>query len=150
MQKLGHYFTLEEFVRSDTADRNFIENIPSVSHIRNLTLLVDNVLHKLRVKLNKPIIITSGFRNIELNELIKGAKDSQHTKGQAADFKVKDTDLLEIAQWIVCNLHYDQLILESYNASDVNEGWIHVSYRKRHNRNKSYTQTNGILTEGMF
>ena len=150
MQKLGHYFTLEEFVYSNTANENFIENIPTIPQIRSLTLLVDNILHKLRIHLAKPIIITSGFRNLELNKLVGGANDSQHTKGQAVDFIVKDMDLLKIAQWIACNLHYDQLILESYNPDDVNEGWIHVSYRKRNNRNQSYTQSNGILKEGLF
>lgn len=85
MTKLGTYFTLAELTASKTAKENGIENKPSVIEIGNLSYLVKNLLDPLRVKYGKPITITSGYRNLELNALVKGQPTSQHTKGEAAD-----------------------------------------------------------------
>jgi hypothetical protein len=40
-----------------------------------------------------------------------------------------------LAQWIMDNLDYDQLILEFYKEGEPNSGWVHCSYRKEGNRN---------------
>lgn len=45
-------------------------------------------LQVLREKVNKPIVITSGYRSPAHNKAIGGAKESKHILGQAADFKV--------------------------------------------------------------
>ena len=42
-------------------------------------------LQKIRDMLGKPIIITSGWRSVEHNKAIGGAKNSQHLYGKAAD-----------------------------------------------------------------
>lgn len=46
-------------------------------------------LEKIRAKVKSPITITSGYRTLGYNAKIPGAaKNSYHTKGMAADFKV--------------------------------------------------------------
>ena len=46
------------------------------------------VLEKLRQHINLPITITSGCRCPAYNAVVGGARDSQHTRGRAADIKV--------------------------------------------------------------
>ena len=75
------HFTLRELVKSDTAIRKGIKNIPNRQEEQNLTNLVDKILDPLREAYGKPIIVTSGFRCEELNKLIGGSKTSQHRTG---------------------------------------------------------------------
>ncbi|GAI44577.1 unnamed protein product [marine sediment metagenome] len=51
----------------------------------------------LRIMLNKPIYITSGYRCTKENERVKGYKISYHMHGMAADIKVKDISIKELA-----------------------------------------------------
>jgi len=90
----------------------------------NVQQLVNSVLQPLRDGLNRPIKITSCYRSPQLNELIGGAKNSQHMVGEAAD--IVCDDLLEAFDFIRTNLLFDQLIWEVKG----NKRWIHVSYRR--------------------
>lgn len=45
-------------------------------------------LQKLRDRINKPIIINSGYRTPEHNKKVGGASGSQHLLGKAVDIKV--------------------------------------------------------------
>jgi uncharacterized protein YcbK (DUF882 family) len=49
-------------------------------------------LELLRLKYNKPIIITSGFRCKEHNAKVGGGKNSAHVLGLAVDVKVSGAD----------------------------------------------------------
>ena len=58
-------------------------------------------LNHLRMVINKPIYINSGFRCKEENEMVGGVQGSYHLKGMAVDIHVKDYllfDLLLYAQ----------------------------------------------------
>ena len=63
------YFSINEFTRSDTANRLKIRNLPSTEHKTNIELLTDNVLDKLREWYGKPINISSGYRSYDLIRL---------------------------------------------------------------------------------
>jgi len=39
-----------------------------------------------------------------------------------------------LADYIDSELHYDQLILEYWNESDPNSGWVHCSFSEGNNR----------------
>ncbi|MBA7667191.1 hypothetical protein ES703_75276 [subsurface metagenome] len=64
-------------------------------------VMLDSKLLKLlvllRIMLNRPVYITSGYRCNKENERIKGYKTSYHMLGMAADIKVKDISLIELA-----------------------------------------------------
>lgn len=83
--KLSKNFTSEELTRSTTAQRLHINNEPSVKVLTNLTHLATNVLQPLRDAWGQPIVVSSGYRNEELNKTVGGAKNSQHLYGEAAD-----------------------------------------------------------------
>jgi hypothetical protein len=44
---------------------------------------------------------------------------------------------MDLVQWIVTNLDYDQLILEFYDDVDPRSGWVHCSYVENRNRKKA-------------
>jgi hypothetical protein len=121
-------FSFSELLYSNTAEQYRIKNIPDIEEADNLLELIVYCLQPIRDKLNKPMIITSGYRCEELNNKIGGVKNSQHTKGQAVDFKVKGMTAKEVINFIVDNdFEFDQLI----NEHDM---WVHISYAKGKNR----------------
>ena len=79
------YFTVAEFVRSDTADRRAIDNRLPKELLPNVQALVNNVLDPLREAYGKPIRVNSGFRCPALNKAVKGSATSDHMNGRAAD-----------------------------------------------------------------
>lgn len=122
------HFTIEELYRSDTAKRLGIDNKPSTQQTINLVYLAAYVLEPLRVAMNEPVKISSGFRCQALNKAVGGVYNSQHLKGQAADICI-DGDMEKGRRWfnfIRDNLVFDQLIWE-HNAR-TGTYWIHVSY----------------------
>jgi len=134
--KLSDNFSLHEFTRSQTATRHNIENVPNDKQIFNLRNLCVNVLQPVRDYFLKPMIISSGFRSVELNIKIGSTIKSQHIQGMAADVEVLDVGNLELSNYIHNNLKYDQLILEFHNPEDLHSGWVHVSYNAENNRHE--------------
>lgn len=128
---LSTNFTLEELTHSATAIRKGIDNTPSEEIILKLKDLCDNVLQPLRDHFGI-IHVSSGYRCVELNKLIGGAKTSQHTKGEAADIKLPSGDNYLLFKYIEENLEFDQLIYEF--GTDKQPQWIHVSFNEGHNR----------------
>ena len=122
------HFTIEEMYASDTAKRLGIDNKPSVQQMINLVYLCAYVLEPLRVAMNEPIKIGSGFRCQKLNKAVGGVYNSQHMKGQAADLCI-DGDIEKGRRWfnyIKNHLPFDQLIWEK-NPKTGNY-WVHVSF----------------------
>ena len=122
------HFTIEEMYASETAMRLGIDNKPSVQQMINLIYLCANVLEPLRVAMNEPIKIGSGFRCQKLNKAVGGAYNSQHLKGQAADLCI-DGDIQKGRKWfdyINKNLPFDQLIWEK--NPKTGSYWVHVSF----------------------
>lgn len=128
------YFTIDELCHSDTAQAKGIDNSPSAVVRGNLEALVSNVLDPLREAFGKPIIVNSGYRSTLLNNSVGGAKNSQHTRGEAADITAEDVkDNKQLFEIIRENLPFDQLIWEK--GTRTYPAWIHVSF-KREGRNR--------------
>ncbi len=126
------YFTVAEFVRSDTADRRAIDNRLPKELLPNVQALVNNVLDPLREAYGKPIRVNSGFRCPALNKAVKGSATSDHMTGRAADITggspAENKKLFYMIQEL--GLPFDQLIDEKHFS------WVHVSYREGANRNQ--------------
>ena len=56
-------------------------------------------LQQIRDHFGKPVVITSGYRCPSHNSAVGGTTNSFHTKGQAADFYIKDVPTPEIARY---------------------------------------------------
>lgn len=124
------YFTIKELCKSSTAIQKGIDNTPNSEIVSNLEQLVDKVLDPLREEFGEPIIVNSGYRSPALNKAVKGAANSQHVSGQAADItagsKFGNKRLFILAQKL--NLPFDQLIDEK------NYSWIHISHSPRNRK----------------
>lgn len=137
MTRLSKNFVLSEFTKSATAERLGIDNTPQGEHLENLQNVVDNICQPVREHFDKPVIITSGYRSPELNEVIGGSSSSQHCKGEAVDFEIAGVSNKALAEWVSENCEYDQLILEFYNPTEgENSGWVHASLRMDGNNRK--------------
>ena len=90
--KEGHleaikYFKVREFACKDGSD--FILLSPE---------LLD-VLYRIRLHFNAPVMITSGYRTESYNKKVGGARDSKHVKGIAADIVVKGVSPSKVADY---------------------------------------------------
>jgi hypothetical protein len=72
-----------------------------------------------------------------LNVAVGGSSRSQHCKGEAVDIECPGTPNADIAEWIVSNLDFDQIILEFYTPGIPDSGWVHVSYVSEDDNRKS-------------
>ena len=149
--KLSENFTLREFTKSQTAERKGIENNPNEIHVMAMESLCYNVLERIRSAFAKPININSGYRSVDLCEAIGSKPTSQHCDGEAADIEIYGISNYDLAKYIQDNLNFDQLILECWDGTDPNSGWVHVSYvNEKANRKDvlTYNKENGY-TKGI-
>ena len=135
----GKYFTMNELIKSDTANRLGIDNTPSQAIKQKLSSLIVNCLDPIREIYGKPIIVTSGYRCPELNSAVGGVKNSQHMKGEAADLVPSSGgNLKDLYRAILKFGNYDQLIFEKNT-------WAHVSYTSNPRRQILYYDGNSYL-----
>lgn len=77
-------------------------------------------LDLLRIAVNKPIHVTSGYRCPKHNKKVGGAKKSQHMTCKAADIWVENFTTTELAT-IAKKVGFDFILIEP--------SWIHVDMR---------------------
>jgi zinc D-Ala-D-Ala carboxypeptidase len=137
--KLSPNFSLAEMIKSETALRKELDNTPGDAEIANLTALAVNVLQPVRDAFNKGVKVNSGFRHPEVNAAVGGSRTSDHCKGQAADIEIPGVANADLAQWIVDNCEFRQVILEFYTPGIPDSGWVHVSYVEGDNKKQVLT-----------
>lgn len=138
------YFTINELIRSSTANKYGIDNTPSPEIRSKLEQLIVNCLDPIRRLYGKPIIVTSGYRCPALNSKVGGVATSQHTKGEAADLQpASGGSLTGLATAAIAFGDFDQLILEQSGGSK----WVHVSWRPANRRHKILAYRNGQYTD---
>jgi hypothetical protein len=124
--KLSAHLDLSEVIRSESAKRNGISNMPIALHIENFKLLAEKVFEPIRTHFGVPIHISSGYRSVELNKCIGGSLTSQHCQGEAIDIDMDSSTSgvtnRMVFDYIKDNLEFDQLI------NEFDYSWVHVSY----------------------
>jgi hypothetical protein len=141
---LSANFSLHELTKSETALRHDLDNTPSETEIENLRLLCEKVLQPVRDHFGKGVKVNSAFRSLAVNAAaggVQGAKPSDHTRGMAADIEIPGVANADLAQWIMDNLEYTQLILEFYTQGVPDSGWVHVSYDPNNLKKQELTAT---------
>ena len=122
---MKQYFTIEELCRTSSK----YDNTPTLEAKVNLATLIQNVLNPLREMYGKPIKVNSGYRSPMVNKDKKGAVNSDHLKGMAADItggsKEENKILFDL---IKNNLAFKQVI-DEYDFS-----WVHVSFDIKNNK----------------
>jgi hypothetical protein len=134
---LTPHFSLEEMIVSEEAARRGINNRPPPDIVENLKKLCQT-LEIVRAALDKPMVISSGYRCPELNKAIGGAANSAHLYGLAADFIVPEFgnafDVCLAIKKLDPPVIYDQLIYEF-------DSWVHLGlvHRMEEARNQNLT-----------
>jgi zinc D-Ala-D-Ala carboxypeptidase len=97
------------------------KNTPTAEHLKNLKHLAER-MEAVRAIFNRPIEITSAYRNPEVNRAVGGVENSAHALGHAADFHVDGLDDLAASKRIRdSGLKFDQLIYEKNRC-------VHISF----------------------
>ncbi|WP_432408649.1 YcbK family protein [Wukongibacter sp. M2B1] len=86
--KLSNNFKLSEFVCKEGKNEVYVD------------IKLINKLQLLRKKLDKPIVIISGYRSPSYNKRVGGSPKSQHLEGKAVDIKkvkgISDEEFIKI------------------------------------------------------
>lgn len=138
MIRVSKHISLDEAIKSPTANSLKIDNTPTPEILEAMRKVANNCFEPIREHFGIPLMVTSFYRCEKLNKAIKGAKNSQHLKGEAIDFVAQHTysdKNLEILNWAKDNLNYDQLINE-YPDAKGRPCWIHISFAKDVNNNR--------------
>jgi zinc D-Ala-D-Ala carboxypeptidase len=125
-------FTIEEFTASATAINKNIDNaLPNnlLDAAQNTLDMMQRIRNFLSAKAGRdiPILIQSGYRSPELNILVGGTSNSDHTYAAAVDFRApafgSAYDVALALSTELETLGIGQLI----NEYPDGQGWVHVS-----------------------
>lgn len=138
------YFTLNELIISDTANRLKIDNEPkeeaTKDNIIELMHFLDGVREGWTVECkdkgygDPAIMVNSGYRSEALNKAVKGSKTSEHLLGTAADIEPKNGRNKEFFEWMktyVADKQFSQLINE-YPDKSGRPSWVHLGIKGRY------------------
>lgn len=121
-------FKISELIHSDKAVQKNINNMPDINSLDNMLNLIVYCLQPIRDYIKKPMVITSGYRNKEINKLVGGKENSQHLTGCAVDFHIQGISITQTIELVKkSGVEYDQLINE-------HNKWVHISFIKNKNR----------------
>jgi zinc D-Ala-D-Ala carboxypeptidase len=140
---LSANFTVDEFVASQTAAREGIDNdlpielLPAAKRTAYGLEMVRTLLG------DKPILISSGYRSAALNAAVKGSNGSQHLVAEAVDFTCPSfgTPAQIVNALVKSQLYYDQCILEFGR-------WVHISFNERNRKQALIIDKDGTRAYG--
>lgn len=119
---LTQHFALDEMVVSQEAARRGIDNRPGAAALAELRRTAE-LLECVRALLQRPVIVSSGYRCPALNQAVGGTPGSAHVWGGAADIVVPGYGTpLAVARELARHaqsVDFDQLIHEF-------DAWVHV------------------------
>ena len=133
-------FTLHEMTKSETALRLGVDNEPNEQQLAALKVIAEKICQPVRDKFG-PTKINSALRTLPVNRAIGSSDNSHHVRGMAVDIEVPGVPNAELAQWIVDNLEFTQVILEFYTPGVPDSGWVHASYVPEDLRKQVLTAT---------
>lgn len=124
IEKLSPHFSYREGTYSYTGQVKKIDNNPTPEQLERMKFTASKLEEVRAILGDKEILVTSWFRSAALNKAIGGAQKSQHSNGEAVDFKCPGYGTPRaICEALIKNKHqlgYDQLILEPT--------WVHISF----------------------
>lgn len=143
--RLTEHFSYEELTHSELAVRRGLDNAPPANVLPRL-IATARELERVRALLERPMIVTSGYRSPAVNRAVGGSRTSAHCEGYAVDFIAPGFgEPREVAKKIRdSGIVFDQLIAEG--------SWVHISFDPRTRRQVLTAHFNGgsaTYTEGI-
>jgi len=138
VNRISEHISYKEVIRSQTAVKKGIKNIPNPFQLVNIIALAINIFEPLRVWAGVKIYISSFFRAVLLNTVIGGSAKSDHCALRDRAAIDVDADVFggksnkELFEYVRDNLEFDKLIWEF--GDDENPDWVHISYSRGVNR----------------
>lgn len=124
MTQLTPHFSFDELTQSDTAQRLGIDNKGVDFDVMDNLYTLSAGLERVRMVLQSPMRVNSGYRCPRLNAAVKGAKDSAHMKGLAADFTApRFGEPIDIVRAIV-----EQKEAVAFNRIIQEGTWVHIDF----------------------
>ncbi|GAB4018642.1 D-Ala-D-Ala carboxypeptidase family metallohydrolase [Spirosoma migulaei] len=126
----GPLLTYSESVKSSTAIRHGIANVPNAAQYKNMCRVYADFYVPICKQFGK-LPVSSFFRSVKLNTAVNGSKTSAHMDGLAIDIDcdgLRTPSNKELYQWVRKNLKFDQLITE-FPDGNGNPGWVHIAHR---------------------
>lgn len=115
------YFSLEELTHTDSSFNNQPKDFGTIVNLLALQFFLDS----LREKLEKPIIVNSAYRTLDVNLVAKGVGNSYHLNGLAADIRVPDMKPSVLKLFI--RQHYSANCFEELIEYDT---FVHVAVKR--------------------
>lgn len=109
-EKITDHFKVKEFACKDGTPIVFVDEYLAA------------ILEMARKKINKPIIITSGYRTVTHNKKVGGAKYSYHMRGMAVDIRANGMTPKELAKVL------NDIVPDS-GGIIVYDNWVHFDTR---------------------
>lgn len=146
MGDLTKNFSLDEFTQSDYADEHKLSNEPTPEALVRLKKHAE-VMQIIRDIVARAIVVTSAYRNRQVNRAVGGVDNSDHMNGDASDSRAAGFTAYQYAKLIESHMRpggllhgkIDQLILETSRKI------VHVSTAPRL-RGQLLTQRRGAGT----
>lgn len=121
MIHISEHFTYHELVNT-THKELFLRNaLYGMTRLPECFYLCD-FLEQLRIFLNRPIKINSGYRYGSLNKKVNGAVSSDHLYFCAVDLPVSSDEVLPLREWLT---RHDSVRYFKY----YNSGYFHISLK---------------------
>jgi hypothetical protein len=123
-ESLSPHLTLAEFTHSDTAARLGIDN-SLAENLLEEAMLTGVMFERVRKALGAPMLISSGYRCLELNKAIGSGPSSDHPKAAALDFKAPrfGTPLA------ICKVLLPRMKELGIGQMIYEHSWVHISTR---------------------
>ena len=140
IKMLSKHFSYAEAVKSSTAMRLGIPNVPDEPTLTTMVWFANTIAERLR-DLFGAFSPTSWFRCLKLNTAVGGSATSTHPKGNTIDFQIKGKKPIDVMKRIVASgIPFDQLI-------DEYDDWTHISSMQDASKNRGqvleYRHSNG-------
>lgn len=125
-------FSFKEMIKTSQK----LSNVPSAwAEICNI-METASKLQQIRDVFGQPIKVNSGYRTLEVNKAVGGAKASAHMRGLAADITARkkrdNRRLLTVINEMADDLKFDQVIIYTRGTRTIQ--WIHIGWREENPR----------------
>lgn len=135
----GKWLTYNESVKSATAIRLGIKNVPTLAQYQNMVQVYKLFYAPACEHFGRKLPVSSFFRSVALNKAIGGALNSAHLTGCAIDI---DCDGIGIPtnktlfDYFRQSARFDQLIAEAPNSENV-PSWVHIAINRNGESDRS-------------